>query len=158
MWGTAVPCPGQKLAIKNPHACKKRNDGAPVFLSFRKTPRPTSHALRNPADNTGLSNQPASAQRWLQGHCRGRAPLQNFLNLLIDGDVGVLEAVDEVGRSGKAAEMKITADVVILVKLGEDRFDLSAIQAEIGDGHGTSVAARNGQIFVHDLAQGHIAL
>lgn len=74
---------------------------------------------------------------------------------MVDGDVGVLETVDGVGRAGKAAEMKITADVVILVKLGEDRFDLSAIEAEIGDGHGTSVAARDGQIFIHDLAQGH---
>jgi len=45
----------------------------------------------------------------------------------------VVEAVDRVGSAGSAAEMKIAADVVVLVKCGENPLGLGAVEAKINE-------------------------
>src|SRR6267378_8008310 len=69
--------------------------------------------------------------------------------------MGVVEAVDRVGSAGSAAEMKIAADVVVLVKCGENPLGLGAVEAKISERSGASVPARKGQIFFDDFAKVH---
>ena len=79
-------------------------------------------------------------------------PLQDFLDFTVNGNVCVLESVDRVSGAGNPAEVKIAADMVILVKRRENAFGLSAIETKIGESCGTSVATRDGQIFFDDFA------
>src|ERR1700692_2176484 len=82
-------------------------------------------------------------------------PLQSGLNFLVDGNVGLLEAVDQVGGAGNLAEVKIAADVVILVERAENAFDLGAFHAEISERGKECEAPRDSQIFLDNLAQRH---
>ena len=83
-------------------------------------------------------------------------PLQDFLDFTVNGNVCVLESVDRVSGAGNSTEVKIAADMVILVKRREDPFGLSAIETEIGECRGTPVIARDGQIFFDDFAKVHL--
>lgn len=81
---------------------------------------------------------------------------ENGLNFGVDRDVRLVEAIDSVGRPAHLREMKVAADVVVLVEYAEDALDLSSVDAKIRKRREESKAAREGQIFIDDFAQGHI--
>src|SRR5260370_35321620 len=84
-----------------------------------------------------------------------RPTLKDRLNFSVDGDVGVVEAVDRVVCARNAAEVKIAADVVVLVKRCEYPLSLGAIETKIGQLGGASVAAREGQILFDGFTKVH---
>ena len=82
-------------------------------------------------------------------------PLKDVLDFSVDGDVRVVEAVYRVGSAGSTAEVKISADVIVLVKRRKDAFGLRAVETKIGERNGASIASRNGQVFFDDFAKVH---
>jgi hypothetical protein len=57
--------------------------------------------------------------------------LKNRLNFSVDGDVRLIEAIDGVGGPADLREMKVPADVIILVECAEDALDGAFFEAEL---------------------------
>jgi hypothetical protein len=77
------------------------------------------------------------------------------LNFLVNRDVRLVETIDGVGGAGNLAEVKESADMVILVERAENALDLARLHAEIRERSKKCEAARDGQIFVNNFAQCH---
>jgi hypothetical protein len=82
--------------------------------------------------------------------------LENGLDFGVDRDLSVTETIDLVGGACARSEVKIPADMIVLVKCAEDALDLRAVEGKISKRDGASVAARNGQIFLHHITEIHV--
>ncbi len=86
---------------------------------------------------------------------RSSKKLKNGLNLRVDRDMRLVETVDRVGGPAHRREMKVAADVVVLIEKAENSLGVRAGQSKIGEWGEESKAARDGQVFFDDLMQGH---
>lgn len=81
--------------------------------------------------------------------------LQNRLNFLIDGNVGLLKSVDLKGGAGNLAEVKVAADVVILVERAKNALHFFALETKLRERRKKCKAASENQIFFDNFAQCH---
>ena len=71
----------------------------------------------------------------------------------VEGDVGSGKTVDGVTRAFGIGEVKEAADVIVLVKGGEDAGGLLGPEVESGKGHGFAEADRERAIAVDEFAE-----
>ena len=63
------------------------------------------------------------------------------------------EAVDGVTGAGGVLKMEVAADVVVLVEGAEEALCFFMAEPKRGNRHSFAVAARDGEIFVHEFAK-----
>jgi hypothetical protein len=80
---------------------------------------------------------------------------QNGLNFLINRNVRLRESINHVGGARNLAEVKVAADVVILIERAENALDIALLHAKFRERRKKRKAACDGQILLDNFAQSH---